>query len=145
MNFGVYENCELGSEVDIDELRADSGRYIMLLPNPSTINQVFSCRHPPTAAKSQESTPKPLQSRPARPQFSIWSVAEDAKSKANALSAEAQRELQKASAAAQAKTGQIELYSAKFYGVATFGGLIACVGIAETPASGLVTHECGRV
>ena len=100
----------------------------MLLPSSSTVNQVFSCRHPLTAAKSQESTPKPVHLRPTRPQFSIWSVAEDAKSKANALSAEAQREIQKASAAAQAKTGQIELYSAKFYAVATFGGLVACVG-----------------
>ena len=108
----------------------------MLFPNSSAINQVLSCRHPLTAVRSQESTPKP--SLPD--QFSIWSVAEDAKSKANALSAEAQREIQKASAAAQAKTGQIELYSAKFYAVGTFGGLIACVGMAETP-SGLLAHE----
>lgn len=113
----------------------------MLFPNSSAINQVFSCRHPLTAARSQESNPKPSHSENTRPQFSIWSVAEDAKSKANALSAEAQREIQKASAAAQAKTGQIELYSAKFYAVATFGGLMACVGIAKTPASGLVAHE----
>ena len=113
----------------------------MLFPNSSVVNQVFSCRHPLTATRSQEAIPKPLHSSTAEPQFSIWSVAEDAKSKANALSAEAQREIQKASAAAQAKTGQIELYSAKFYGVATFGGLIACVGIPETPAAELVAHK----
>ena len=116
----------------------------MLLPSSSTVNQVFSCRHPLTAARPQDSISKPLQSNHATPQFSIWSVAEDAKSKANALSAEAQRELQKASAAAQAKTGQIELYSAKFYAVSTFGGLIACVGIAKTLASGSVAHEYDR-
>ncbi len=112
----------------------------MLFPT-SAINEVFSCRHPLTAARSQEPTPKPLQTKTARPQFSIWSVTEDAKSKANALSEEAQREIKKASAAAQAKTGQIELYSAKYYAACTFGGLVACVGIVERPASGLVAHE----
>ncbi len=116
----------------------------MLFPTSSAINEVFSCRHPLTAAKSQEPNPKPLQTKSARTQFSIWSVAEDAKSKANMLSAEAQREIQKASAAAQAKTGQIELYSAKYYAACTFGGLVACVGIVEIPASGLVAHDLGR-
>ena len=113
----------------------------MLFPNSSAINLVFSGRHPLTAARSQESTPKPLPIKIASYQFPIWSVAEDAKSKANALSEEAQREIQKASVAAQAKTGQIELYSAKYYAACTFGGLIACVRTAETPASRLVAHE----
>ncbi len=112
----------------------------MLFPT-SAINEVFSCRHPLTVAGSHEPTPKPLQTKTARPQFSIWSVTEDAKSKANALSEEAQREIKKASAAAQAKTGQIELYSAKYYAACTFGGLAACVGTVEKPASGLVAHE----
>lgn len=119
---------------------AESSRFIMLFPS-SAINQVFSCRHPLAAAKSQESTSKPLQIENARPQFSIWSVTEDAKSKANALSQEAQREIQKASAAAQAKTGQIELYSAKYYAACIAGGLVACVGTIETPTSALVAHE----
>jgi len=52
------------------------------------------------------------------------------KGKAQAFSAEAQKELQKASAAAQAKTGDIEIYSAKYYAACTFGGLIACVRTA---------------
>lgn len=108
----------------------------MLFPTSSDINEVFSCRHPLTTTRSQESTPKSSQIKTARPQFSIWSVTEDAKSKANALSEEAQREIKKASAAAQAKTGQIELYSAKYYAACIFGGLVACVGIAETPAQG---------
>lgn len=68
----------------------------MLFPTSSAVNEVFSSRHPLTAARSHESTPKPLQVKAARPQFSIWSVAEDAKSKANALSEEAQKEIQKA-------------------------------------------------
>ena len=112
----------------------------MLFPTLTAMNEVFSSRHPSTASRSQESTPKSLQSRNA-PYFPIWSVAEDAKSKANALSEEAQRELQKASAAAQAKTGQIELYSTKYYAACTFGGLVACVSIVEKPASGLGAHE----
>ena len=52
-----------------------------------------------------------------------------AESTAQSLSAEAQKEVQKASVAARAKTGEIELYSPKYYAACTFGGLIACVGI----------------
>jgi solute carrier family 25 phosphate transporter 3 len=54
-------------------------------------------------------------------------VVDDAKDKANALSAEAAKEFEKASAKAQAKTGHIELYSAQYYAACTFGGLLACV------------------
>lgn len=106
--------------------------FTMLFPTQNSLSEVFSCRHPLTAAKPRTTTPEPLQTRTAKTQFSIWSVTEDAKSKANALSEEAQREIKKASAAAQAKTGQIELYSANYYAACTFGGLIACVGKLET-------------
>lgn len=54
-------------------------------------------------------------------------MVEDAKDKASKLSAEATKEFEKASSAAQAKTGKIELYSGKFYAACTFGGLLACV------------------
>jgi hypothetical protein len=64
--------------------------------------------------------------------FKAWSVVDDAKNKANKLSAEAQKEFDKASAKAQAKTGQIELYSPKFYAACTFGGLLACVSLQKT-------------
>ena len=120
---------------------AESNRLTMIFPTSSAINEVFSRRHPLTAARSQDSNLKPLQIKSASSRFSIWSVSEDAKSKANALSEEAQREIQKASAAAQAKTGQIELYSTKYYAACIFGGLVACVGIAETTASGWMAHE----
>lgn len=109
---------------------AESSSLTMLFPT-SSIHEVFSCRHPLTAVRSQEPKSKPLLVKTPRPQFPIWSATEDAKGKANALSEEAQREIKKASAAAQAKTGQIELYSAKYYAACTFGGLIACVGIVE--------------
>lgn len=105
--------------------------FTMLFPTQSNINDVFSCTNPLTAARSQTPISEPLQTRTAKPQFSVWSVTEDAKNKANTLSQEAQREIKKASAAAQAKTGQIELYSAKYYAACTFGGLAACVGILE--------------
>lgn len=115
--------------------------FTMLFPTQDSLNEVFSCRHPLTAARPQTPISKPLQTRIAKSQFSIWSVSEDVKSKANSLSEEAQREIKKASEAAQAKTGQIELYSAKYYAACIFGGLVACVGILETPTSGLVAHE----
>ena len=93
----------------------------ILYPTQGALNEVFTSRHP-------LSRPKPTQQLP-KPEFSAWNVAEDAKIKANALSEKAQAEIQQASAAAQAKTGQIELYSPKYYAACTFGGLIACVGV----------------
>ena len=95
----------------------------LLLPTQSALNEVFSSRHPLSAARPKIPSPAP--------NFSAWSVAEDAKSKASALSEEAQKEIAKASSAAQAKTGQIELYSPKYYAACTFGGLVACVRIPE--------------
>lgn len=115
----------------------------MLFPTQNSLSEVFSCRHPLTAAKPRTTTPEPLQTRTAKTQFSIWSVTEDAKSKANALSEEAQREIKKASAAAQAKTGQIELYSANYYAACTFGGLIAC-GLTHTAVTPLDLVKCRR-
>lgn len=67
----------------------------------------------------------PFQAAPER--YTAWSVVEDAKDKANKLGAEATKEFEKASAKAQAKTGKIEMYSAKFYAACTVGGLLACV------------------
>lgn len=50
------------------------------------------------------------------------------KAKAGALSSEAQNELKRSSRIVQAKTGNIELYSAKYYAACSLGGLLACVG-----------------
>lgn len=117
----------------------------MLFPTQSSLNEIFSYRHPLTAAWPQPPASQPLHIRTAKPQFSFWSVSEDAQSKANALSEESQREIKKARAAAQKKTGQIELYSAKYYAACIFRSLVACVGILETPASGLVAHDRRQV
>ena len=97
---------------------------MVLFPTQSVLNEVFSSRN----SYRQPSSDPSLHKQP-RPRFSIWSVTEDAKNKAGILSQEAAAEISKASAVAQAKTGKIELYSAKFYAVGTFGGLMACVGI----------------
>jgi solute carrier family 25 phosphate transporter 3 len=77
--------------------------------------------------ESTMSKPTPYQARPEL--FSVYSVVEDAKGKAHKLSAEATREFEKASSAAQAKAGKIELYSGKYYAACTFGGLMACVSV----------------
>jgi solute carrier family 25 phosphate transporter 3 len=105
----------------------------LLFPTQGTLHEIFHPaipfgRHPETPAKpAPAAAPKrtPLQARSEL--YTAWSVIDDAKNKANALSAEATKELEKASAKAQAKTGQIEMYSAKFYAACTFGGLLACV------------------
>lgn len=50
--------------------------------------------------------------------YPSWDVSE----KASELSNEAVKEFEKASAAAQAKTGKIELYSGKYYAVCMLAG-----------------------
>lgn len=54
-------------------------------------------------------------------------MVDNAKDKAVKLGNEATKEFEKASSAAQAKAGKIELYSGKYYAACTFGGLMACV------------------
>jgi solute carrier family 25 phosphate transporter 3 len=103
----------------------------LLFPTQGTLHDVFHPAIPfgrrPDAPAEAAPTPKrtPLQARSEL--YSAWSVVDDAKDKANKLSAEATKEFEKASAKAQAKAGHIELYSAKYYAACTFGGLLACV------------------
>jgi len=105
----------------------------LLFPSQDALHSVFHPAIPfgrrPAASQSQSSpiTSKrtPLQARTEL--YPTWSAVDDAKNKANALSAEATKELEKASATAQAKAGKIELYSPKYYAACTFGGLLACV------------------
>jgi len=94
-----------------------------LYPTQSALSDVFSSHHLFTSARPKQPLPKP--------DFSAWSVAEDAKNKAAQLSNEATKEIQKASEKAQSKTGHIELYSGKYYAACIAGGLVACVGIPE--------------
>jgi len=102
-----------------------------LFPSQDCLQNSFHPRVPfnqrPSTAAQLTSVSK-RSSQPARSElYTAWSVIDDAKNKANALSAEAVKELDKASAAAQAKTGGIELYSAQYYAACTVGGMLACV------------------
>lgn len=96
-------------------------------PGTGALHNSFSPSNPLTVL--QQKTQQPLRTKcEARSElYGAWSVSEDAKAKANQLSDKAVKELDKASAAAQAKTGQIEMYSPKFYAACTLGGLLACV------------------
>lgn len=95
-----------------------------LFPRPETLQGSI---YTPMAVKRPSSKPTPYQARPEL--FGAFSVVEDAKDKAQKLSAEATKEFEKASAAAQSKTGKIELYSGRYYAACTFGGLMACVSV----------------
>lgn len=75
--------------------------------------------------------------------YSAWDVKEDAKQKTAQLSDAAKKELEKASATAQAKAGKIELYSAKYYAACTFGGLMAC-GLTHWAVTPLDLVKCRR-
>lgn len=114
----------------------------LLFPTQGMLHDVF---HPAVpfgrhadSRKTQPATPRkptPLQARPEL--YTAWSVVDDAKNKASALSAEAQKEFDKAAGKAPGKTGQIELYSTNYYAACAFGGLLACV---STVRPGLVIH-----
>ena len=80
----------------------------------------------PSSGSSSKSTPR--QGRPDL--FIAASIVDDAKNKAKKLSAEATKELEKASGKAQAATGGIELYSLKYYAACTMGGILACVCVS---------------
>lgn len=67
--------------------------------------------------------PTPYQARSEL--YGAYSVVEDVKDKAKQLSAEAQKEFDKAAGAA--KPAKMELYSGQYYATCTFGGLLACV------------------
>ncbi|KAL2758756.1 hypothetical protein ACRALDRAFT_2040859 [Sodiomyces alcalophilus JCM 7366] len=85
-----------------------------------------------TPSPVRETQPRPSRYQ-ARPDLysAAFSTVDEVKGKALKLSEEATREYEKASAAARAKTGKIELYSGKYYAACTFGGLLAC-GITHT-------------
>jgi solute carrier family 25 (mitochondrial phosphate transporter), member 3 len=107
----------------------------LLFPTQDTLHNVFHSSLPfGLAQRPAEPQRTPLQARSEL--YPAWSVIDNAKEKANKLSAEATKELEKASAKAQAKAGAIELYSPKYYAACTFGGLLACVsGLLRTMES----------
>ena len=84
----------------------------------------------------------PLQAREAL-YTDGFSVADDAKGKANQLSNAAAQELEKATSKAQDKTGKIEMFTPKYYAACTFGGLLAC-GLTHTAVTPLDLVKCRR-
>ena len=119
---------------DADSINPRLPKMPLLFPTQGTLHDCFHPAIPfgrrpevvtePAAASKRT----PFQARQGV--YTTWSVVDDAKNKANALSAEAQKEFDKASTKAQAKAGHIELYTAKYYAACTFGGLLACVSIS---------------
>lgn len=99
----------------------------IVFPGTGALHNSFSSSNPLTVLqqKTQQSLRTKYEARSEL--YGAWSVSEDAKAKANQLSDKAVKDFDKASAAARAKTGQIEMYSPKFYAACTFGGLLACV------------------
>lgn len=109
-----------------------------LFPTKGILGDHFSHQIPYAKSASNFSSPQ------KHSRFSAWSAVDDMKTKAGALSSEAQKEISKASSAAQAKNGQIELYSLNFYAACTFGGLIACVGHKDSiETAHLLNAEAG--
>ncbi|MCJ1361308.1 hypothetical protein MMC16_000406 [Acarospora aff. strigata] len=115
----------------------------LLLPNQHLLNEVFSSRSPSSQCQNRAVPQKRSASSTLSDLFPAWSAVDDMKHKAEHLSEEAQREIQKASQAAQAKAGKIELYSPKYYAACTFGGLIAC-GLTHTAVTPLDLVKCRR-
>lgn len=93
-----------------------------LFPNTDTIQASLS--NPGTNPRPQPGA-TPWQARTDL--YPAFSVVDDTKDKAKKIGNEASKELEKASNKVQAKTGQIELYSGRYYAACTVGGLMACV------------------
>lgn len=100
-----------------------------LYPNIDTLRSRFGTasglQRPAGAGPSPSAKRSPYEAPPAE-FFHAFSVSDDAKRGAQKLSAEATKELEKASAAARAKAGNIELFSGKYYAACTVGGMLAC-------------------
>ncbi|KAL9111610.1 MAG: hypothetical protein Q9187_007896 [Circinaria calcarea] len=107
-----------------------------LFPTQAILHDLFA------QVKPDLGTPKSsYEARTDR--YSAWSAVDDMKSRAGSLSNEAQKEFQKASQAAQAKAGEIEPYSAKYYAACTLGGMLAC-GPTHTAVTPLDLVKCRR-
>lgn len=77
-------------------------------PSSTALSAVFG-KTVPESTEQKRSRHDVLAGR-----YQVWSVTEDAERKASELSHAAAKEYQKASAVAQAKAGNIELYSGKY-------------------------------
>lgn len=118
----------------------------LLFPTQGTLHDIF---HPAVQygqrvdglKRASAPAPKrtPLQARSEL--YTAWSVTDDVKNKANALSAEATKEFERATG--QAKAKGIEMYSGNFYAACITGGLFAC-GLTHTAVTPLDLVKCRR-
>lgn len=99
----------------------------LVLPSQALLSNVFSPQSPYGHSMKRDAPQNGSASSALSDLYPAWSAVDDIKHKAEHLSEEAQREIQKASQLAQAKAGKIELYSPKYYAACTLGGLMACV------------------
>ncbi len=97
-------------------------------PTIGALQDVFSSQTTYAQYASNPPLEQHLPNAPKQRRFAAWSTIDDGDTKAGALSAEARKEISQANVGARGKTGQIELYSPKYYAACTFGGLMACVG-----------------
>jgi solute carrier family 25 phosphate transporter 3 len=121
------------------------------LPTGDALKNAFPLSNPLIAYRIQTAEPQRTKYQARSELYGAWSVADDAKKKANQLSDAAVKEFEKTSGAAQAKVGKIELYSPKYYATCTLGGLMACVKhsrnqitkiVAKIYQSGRYSHCC---
>ena len=123
--------------MDTIYIPAKAAKMSYLFPNHRSLQQSFGSPFALRPGPEQPNRATPYQARPDL-YGAAYSVADDAKGKAQKLSAEAQHEFDKASGAARAKAGKIELYTPKYYAACTFGGLLACVSTAGLAKFGLL-------
>ncbi|MCJ1298469.1 hypothetical protein MMC08_001259 [Hypocenomyce scalaris] len=115
----------------------------LLFPTQGTLSDAFSPRLPFRRAAPEPGSEKRTSYKARTDLYPAWSAVDDVKIKAGQLTEGAQNEYTKASEAAQAKAGQIELYSPKYYAACTFGGLLAC-GVTHTAVTPLDLVKCRR-
>lgn len=116
-----------------------------LFPSLEALQQAFGSRYSQGGphSKPNASGPTPYEARLEL--YPAYSIIDDAKDKTKKLSAEAAKEFeaatQKAKAKVKAESGNLELYSGKYYAAATFGGMMACVSERgrQRPASQRLT------
>ncbi|KAI6798989.1 hypothetical protein KC332_g15958 [Hortaea werneckii] len=117
----------------------------LLFPSASTLSATFghAARHPSQQNKQQSPSAKRSPYLARTELYGSWSVSEDAQKKTQELGDAAVKKFSKASEAAQANVGKIELYSAKYYATCTFGGLMAC-GATHWGVTPLDLVKCRR-
>lgn len=97
-----------------------------LFPSSETLQRTFGSPYSRSTSQTKPNATGPTPYQARLELYPAYSVIDDAKNKAQKLSAEATKEFEAASQKAQAKAGKMELYSGKYYAACTFGGMMAC-------------------